>query len=387
VNAACPACEAMLVIAAPEVCCSECAWAATGEPWEVVTAVQAAVKPPEGGTSTGLPAIIWGKQIQDKMIVLPEELICGILHRGGKMVLGGGSKSFKTWCLADLAVCVASGKAWWGRATKQGKVIYLNLEVQAEFFETRIKEICRAKLMAVPDDLGVWNLRGHCTDHTELLPQLAEILKGEKCAAIILDPTYKVMAKSENAQEEVAALMNSIERLGRATGAAVIFGSHFAKGNAAGKEAIDRISGSGVFARDPDAILTMTKHEEDDVFAIDPILRNCPPIEPFCVQWTWPLMRLAENMDPADLKQINAPGRKKKAITPDEVASVLRNMGGQARGAHRTPGSLAKALAAQMECGLPSAEVAIETAIQAGLVESGMQNDGKQYVKYYKLKK
>src|SRR3954470_23651854 len=37
---------------------------------------------------------------------------------------------------------------------------------------------------------------------------------------------------------------------------------HFAKGNAAAKETIDRISGSGVFARDPDSLITFTKHEE-----------------------------------------------------------------------------------------------------------------------------
>jgi len=35
------------------------------------------------------------------------------------------------------------------------------------------------------------------------------------------------------------------------TGAAVGFGAHYSKGNQAGKEAIDRVSGSGVFARDP----------------------------------------------------------------------------------------------------------------------------------------
>lgn len=303
--------------------CPVCKVTAGGEPWEIAATMAKAIPsaaPAAEGEGDPLPALVWGKEIQSRVIVLPEELICGILHRGGKMVLGGGSKSFKTWCLADLAICIASGRQWWGRGTKQGKVIYLNLEVQAEFFETRIKEICRAKLIPVPDDLGVWNLRGHCTDHTELLPRLAEILKGQHCAAIILDPTYKVMAKSENAQEEVAALMNSIERLGKATGAAVIFGSHFAKGNAAGKEAIDRISGSGVFARDPDAILTMTRHEEENVFVIDPILRNCPPIDPFCVEWTWPLMRLAEHCDPADLKQI---GAGKKKITLEEAIAVM----------------------------------------------------------------
>src|ERR1051325_5990145 len=46
--------------------------------------------------------------------------------------------------------------------------------------------------------------------------------------------------------------------------AAVALAGHFTKGNASAKEAIDRISGSGVFARDPDkeksAVKTYHEH-------------------------------------------------------------------------------------------------------------------------------
>src|ERR1051326_5934928 len=41
---------------------------------------------------------------------------------------------------------------------------------------------------------------------------------------------------------------------------AVAFAGHSAKGDASVKEAIDRIRGSGVFARDPDSLVTFTKH-------------------------------------------------------------------------------------------------------------------------------
>jgi hypothetical protein len=291
---------------------------------EVRPAAPLAVMPPPEAPShdkSALPPLVWGQEIQGKAIILPEELIAGMLHRGAKMVLGGGSKSFKTYCLADLAISIAAGITWWGREVKQGRVIYLNLEVQSEFFEKRLQDIAQAKGCEIPAALGVWNLRGHCMDHSILLPRLGEVIADLDCAAIILDPTYKVMGGNENAQEQVAALMNSLERLGKESGAAVIFGSHFAKGNASGKEAIDRISGSGVFARDPDAILTMTRHAEDDVFVIDPILRNCPPVEPFCVRWEFPLMRPADEMDPADLKQ--PAGSSKKVVTVDDAVAAF----------------------------------------------------------------
>lgn len=258
----------------------------------------------------GFPAIVYGDEIASQEIILPNELIVGMLHRGAKMVLGGGSKSFKTWCLADCALSIATGSSWWGREVRQGRAIYLNFEVQDGFFRRRLMTIAEAKGVKLPRELAVWNLRGHCSDHRILLPKLTEQLRGQDFSAIFLDPAYKLMHGSENAQEEVAALMNSIERLGEATGAATVFGAHFAKGSAAQKEAIDRISGSGVFARDPDTILTMTRHKEKDVFVIDPILRNCPPVDPFCVRWEFPLMRADDSLNPNELRQPMAKSSK-----------------------------------------------------------------------------
>lgn len=303
----CPKCSlGRLAVNCEAVECPECHWRARGAAWEIAQ-LAAAARPKE--LAGNLPPIIGGSEIISRQIVLPDELIAGMLHRGSKMVLGGGSKSFKTWCLLDLAISISAGRHWWGREIRQGSVVYLNLEVQSAFFEARIQSIARAKGCSITDALGIWNLRGHCADHRLLLPELALRLAERQLAAIILDPTYKVMGGSENAQEEVAALMDSIEKLAARTGAAVIFGSHFAKGNAAAKDSIDRISGSGVFARDPDAILTMTKHEDEGVFVVDPILRNCPPIEPFCVKWEFPLMRPANDADPAKLKVIGGPKR------------------------------------------------------------------------------
>ena len=62
---------------------------------------------------------------------------------------------------------------------------------------------------------------------------------------------------------DITALLNMVENLAVTTGAAVALAGHYAKGNAAAKESIDRISGRGVFARDPDSLITFTKHEEE----------------------------------------------------------------------------------------------------------------------------
>ena len=67
------------------------------------------------------------------------------------------------------------------------------------------------------------------------------------------------------------------------------FGAHFSKGNQAGKESIDRVSGSGVFGRDPDSILSLTPHEERDCFTLEATLRIFPPIDPVVLRWAFPL--------------------------------------------------------------------------------------------------
>ena len=57
----------------------------------------------------GMPDMIDAATFLTQSFTKPDELIHGILHRGSKLVLGGGSKSFKTWNLLDLALCVSHG--------------------------------------------------------------------------------------------------------------------------------------------------------------------------------------------------------------------------------------------------------------------------------------
>ena len=96
--------------------------------------------------------------------------------------------------------------------------------------------------------------------------------------------------------------MNSIETLAVKTGAAVAFRAHYSKGNQAGKEAIDRVSGSGVYARDPDSLLNFTSHQEADCYTVEATLRNFPPMAPFVVRWEYPLFTRDASLNPTDLK-------------------------------------------------------------------------------------
>jgi len=264
----------------------------------------------------GLPDLIDASDFLAAPIDEPPELIGGILHAGSKLVLGGSSKSFKTWSLLDVAISVASGTDWLGRATAQGNVLFVNFEIQPHAWQRRIAAVAKAKGVEIESGaIRLWNLRGHAADFRQLIPKIIERCRAEFFALIILDPIYKLYGSAdENKAGDVAALLNSLENLATTSGAAIAFGAHFAKGNASGKEAIDRISGSGVFARDPDSLLIFTKHEDEDAFVVEPILRNFAPVAPFGVRWKFPLMQLDGELDPTKLKQVAGRPAKHRPI-------------------------------------------------------------------------
>ena len=241
----------------------------------------------------------------------PPELVHGLLHKGDKMVLSGSSKSYKTWILTHLAMCVAVGADWWGLKTTQGRVLYANFEVAKPFFQRRIQKIREKVDIAVSDlkgQLTVWNIKGHGADITDLANEIIERTK-DKFDLIILDPIYKILGeRDENSNGDIGDLMNEIDRIILETGASVIFGHHFSKGNQARKDSMDRMSGAGTFARDVETLLTITKHEDADTFVVDAVTRNHKRMEPFCVVLDDVIMERSETLDPRKLKQVNGRG-------------------------------------------------------------------------------
>jgi hypothetical protein len=265
----------------------------------------------DGSPSRPLPPIEDVCDLFRNDILLPPELVHGILHKGSKLSFGGASKGFKTWTLDWLAMAVANGLPWLGFNTTRSKVLLIDLELQKVFCRQRLLTLREVlHITAEPGWLDVWNLRGYAASHTEIFPRIIERIAGKDYGLVVLDPIYKLYGDQcdENSARDVAALMNSIENLTVITGAAVAFGSHFSKGNQAGKDAIDRVSGSGVFARDPDSLLNLTAQAETDCcYTLDATLRNFPPMKPFVVQWSFPLFDRRNDLDPTALKKAGRP--------------------------------------------------------------------------------
>lgn len=244
-------------------------------------------------------------EIWDHMPPLKPELIEGILRQGHKMLLVSSSKAGKTFALIELAVAIAEGRRWLGFRCRQGRVLYLNMELDEASFDDRVKRVYDALGLAQKNlhNIDIVHLRGQIEKLEKLVPQINRTIKGREYAAVILDPTYKLGIGDENAAEQVTAFCNAIDRIAN-TGASVIYAHHHSKGAQGSKASMDRASGSGVFARDADALLDMielripaeqaevTKAEYGEkvtAWRLDATLREFPRIEPVDLFFSYPL--------------------------------------------------------------------------------------------------
>lgn len=271
------------------------------------------------GDASLFPPIITAAELASAPLRKPKELIRGILHQGEKMVLGGSSKTNKTWSCVDLALSVATGSDWWGFSTTQSRVLYVNFEIQEYHMQKRLKRVCESKKLEVPTNLDFWNLRGHACSAENFVRATLKLIGRGKYGLILIDPIYKCLGdRNENDASDIADLCNRFEKLAVKSGAAVVYAAHFSKGNQAGKSSIDRIGGSGVWARDADTIVTITQHQEDDAYVVETTVRNFKAVEPFCLRWQHPLMVSAPGLDTKKLRS----GRPSKFTDKDLLKAL-----------------------------------------------------------------
>tara|TARA_Y100000593_G_scaffold81532_1_gene152574 strand:+ start:256 stop:1323 length:1068 start_codon:yes stop_codon:yes gene_type:complete len=284
-----------------------------------------------------LPPIVRGSDFMDDVeVVEPAQLVDGMLHKGSMLIIGGGSKGRKTWAFMHLAVCVSEGRDWWGWHCNQGRVLYLNFELQPFAMQKRMKMLRHYYQThhepVTCDQFDVWNLRGKSRAIEELAGPLKEAIKGYDL--VIFDPLYKMLGdRSENDAGEMASLMNELEQIAVECDVSIVIGAHYRKGNVAdGGKMFDKISGSGVLARHPDSILTMTdldsqvddNGEEQECCVIEPVLRNFPPRGKFGLYWDCPCFETAEWVN---IEKVKGGGASVKKFFVEDLKGMFKSDG------------------------------------------------------------
>lgn len=204
--------------------------------------------------------------VWDNLPELAPPLIDGVLRQGHKMLIAGPSKAGKSYALIELCCAIAEGKKWLEWNCTQGRVMYVNLELDRASCLHRFKDVYTA-LGITPNNLSnidIWNLRGRSVPMDKLAPKLIRRASKKNYIAIIIDPIYKVITGDENSADQMAHFCNQFDKVCTELGCAVIYCHHHSKGAQGGKRSMDRASGSGVFARDPDALIDLVELELND---------------------------------------------------------------------------------------------------------------------------
>lgn len=194
---------------------------------------------------------------------LSPPLIEGVLRQGHKMLLAGPSKAGKSFSLIELSIAIAEGEKWLAWQCAQGKVLYVNLELDRPSALHRFKDVYES-LGLKPNhinNIDIWNLRGKSVPMDKLAPKLIRRAQKKNYIAVIIDPIYKVLTGDENSADQMAHFTNQFDKIATELGSSVIYCHHHSKGTQGGKNSMDRASGSGVFARDPDALIDLIELE------------------------------------------------------------------------------------------------------------------------------
>ena len=255
---------------------------------------------------------------------LPDELIGGILRKGRKMLLAGPSKAGKTGLLMELALALAKGKDWLGFPCRKCRVLYIDLENDPRtsihrFFQINERLYERER---IPYELGILNWRGRAKPLDELKEEIIQVACQEY-DAVILDPMYKIITGDENSATDMAYFCRQLDEIIKQTGATVIYCHHHSKGAQGQKKAMDRASGSGVFARDADALLdiielNVTKKyrssykvpEGASAWRMEFTLREFAPHDPIDFWHDYPVHIVDEQM-----AELNVPGSRKENLS------------------------------------------------------------------------
>lgn len=138
----------------------------------------------------------------DDMPELAPPLIDGVLRQGHKMLLAGPSKAGKSFALIELCVSLAEGKPWFGWECAQGRVLYVNLELDSASCLHRFKDVYGA-LGYAPKNVGnidIWNLRGRSVPMDRLAPSLIRRALKTRPIAVVIDRSTRSSRETRTAQ-------------------------------------------------------------------------------------------------------------------------------------------------------------------------------------------
>lgn len=162
------------------------------------------------------------------MLPVAQYLVGGVLKQSKLAALYGSTSSFKTFVALDLALCLASGTGWHGRAVRQGPVLY----------------VCAEGSDGISQRIQAWAVAHHHQRSLSLLrvlPEAPQLLEPEELhrllatihalpappVLVVLDTLARVMGEGdENSAQDMNRIVSAADRIRHETGGAVLLVHH-----------------------------------------------------------------------------------------------------------------------------------------------------------------
>lgn len=259
---------------------------------------------------------------------LPMELVKGVLRRGETLLLSGPSKQGKSMLLIALGMALSSGKQWLGIPCNKSKVMYFNAELNADICINRVNDVGIAMGLQRKEYPLVQNLDRSSATVDQVVKTIIRRVQQYAIDVVIIDPIYLLLDDEINSNE-VKKFVRAINVLVKQTGVAVVYCHHNNKGNQHSGQSnhMDRVSGSSVFSRSPDAILTFHLDANGKGKLLF-TLRSFGLHEPLTIQYQHPLFNVLARVsdayqtgDPSPRIR-KTPGTKPK-ISADEFRGYM----------------------------------------------------------------
>ncbi len=162
------------------------------------------------------------------------QIVKRLLGAGSLFVVFGESNSGKTFWILDLALAIAAGKSWRGRATRKGLVLYVagegagSVRSRVAAYRRKNPDVDELPFAIIPQ--GVDLLDSASVSRLIETVRAAEAACGEKIAAIILDTFARsIPGADENSSQDVGRAIAAADFVRTETGAAVGFVHHAGK--------------------------------------------------------------------------------------------------------------------------------------------------------------